>query len=150
MELRVSQGTMLAAWPDLMDANFMHTVLLMCQHSDEGAYGLVVNRRTSFRASDLFKDHPTLGGLDFPIHQGGPVDHTALQFVHTVPHAVPDGTALCDGLWIGGDIDALGEFIAQNRGDAERKVRLFLGYSGWGKGQLESELAAKSWVPGVS
>jgi putative AlgH/UPF0301 family transcriptional regulator len=66
-DLRVEAGTLLAAWPDLMDPNFMHSVVLVCQHSEEGAYGLVTNRATQFKASDLLTDHPTLKESDFPV-----------------------------------------------------------------------------------
>jgi len=147
MDLRVDPGTLLAAWPDLRDPNFMHTVLLICHHDAEGAYGLVVNRRTDFAVSQLLPDHPTLGRCDFPVHFGGPVDTTTLQFVHRVPERIPGGHPLPTGVVMGGDLDALGEFLAEAREAAERSVRVLLGYSGWGSGQLDGELASRSWIP---
>jgi putative transcriptional regulator len=146
-DLRVEAGTLLAAWPDLMDPNFMHSVVLVCQHSEEGAYGLVTNRATQFKASDLLTDHPTLKESDFPVFLGGPVDHTTLQFLHTVPDEIPGGLCLDGKLWLGGELDALGRFVTHERARALGCVRVFLGYSGWGAGQLESELAIGSWIP---
>jgi putative transcriptional regulator len=146
-ELRVEAGTLLAAWPDMLDPNFMHTVVLVCQHSEQGAYGLVTNRSTKFKVKDLLPDHPTLGGSSFPVHLGGPVDHTTLQFVHVVPDSIPGGVSLDGRLWLGGDLDSLGSYVATSGKKALRKLRLFLGYSGWGAGQLEAELGTGSWLP---
>ncbi len=147
MDLVVDPGTLLAAWPDLRDPNFMHTVVLMCQHSDEGAYGLVVNRKTDIVVKDLLPEHPTLARCEFPVHLGGPVDHATLQFVHALPKEIPGGFPMSDDLWLGGDIDALGEVLVAADPGPREKVRVVLGYSGWGAGQLDVELAAGSWVP---
>ena len=61
--------------------------------------------------------------------------------------ALPGGAALTDELWIGAELDALGEYISADPERALRHVRLFIGYSGWAAGQLEAELAMGSWVP---
>ena len=78
---------------------------------------------------------------------GGPVDHTSMQFVHTVPDDVPGGISLDGRVWLGGDLDALGQYVASDPELAREHVRMFVGYSGWGGGQLETELAAGSWLP---
>ena len=147
-ELKVEAGTLLAAWPNLPDENFAGSVVLIKQHDEDGAFGWVTNRRTPFFLSDLLPDHPTLGSSDFPVYEGGPVDHTMLQFVHVVPDSIPGGTSLDGRLWIGGELEALGEFLARESSEnANRAVRVFLGYSGWGGGQLEAELAERTWIP---
>ena len=146
-ELRVEAGTLLAAFPDMLDPNFMHSVVLICQHSDQGAYGVVTNRATKFAVKELLPKHPVLGQSKFPVFLGGPVDHTTLQFLHVVPEAIPGGLSIDGKLWLGGDLDALGEYLAANPRVARRKVRLFLGYSGWSAGQLETELGTGSWLP---
>ncbi len=146
-ELRVEAGTLLAAYPDMLDPNFMHTVVLICQHSEQGAYGVVTNRRTKFEVRELLPDHPLLGSSTFPVYLGGPVDHTTLQFVHLLPEEIPGGLSIDGKLWLGGDLDALGRYLSQHRRAAVRRVRLFLGYSGWDAGQLESELGTGSWLP---
>jgi len=150
-ELRVEPGTLLAAHPDLLDPNFMHSVILICQHSDQGAYGVVTNRPTQLSVGQLLPDHPTLGRSSFPVYLGGPVDHTTLQFLHVVPEAIPGGLSIDGRLWLGGELDALGEYLGSlpesGAGTPASKVRLFLGYSGWGAGQLEGELKSGSWLP---
>ena len=146
-ELRVVPGTLLAAWPDLVDPNFMHAVVLMCQHTEAGAYGLVVNRPTPLTTAELLSEHPDLGSCAFPVYLGGPVDHKSMQFVHTVPQTIPGGLSLDGRLWLGGDLDHLGRYLADDPAAAESTVRVFLGYAGWGAGQLEQELAGGSWLP---
>lgn len=145
--LRVEAGTLLAAYPDMLDPNFMHSVVLICQHDGQGAHGVVVNRRTDLTAAELFPDHHTLGGSEFPVHLGGPVEQTSLQFVHVVPERIPGGVSIDGRLWLGGELDALGEHLVGQPAQALREVRLFLGYSGWGRGQLEGELGTGSWLP---
>jgi putative transcriptional regulator len=146
-ELRVEAGTLLAAFPNLLDPNFMHSVVLICQHSEQGAYGVVTNRATKFVVRDLLPDHPRLGESKFPVFLGGPVDHTTLQFLHVVPDAIPGGLSIDGKLWLGGELDALGEYLVTKPRLARRKVRLFLGYSGCGAGQLDEELTTGSWLP---
>lgn len=147
MELRTRAGSLLAASPDLLDPNFMHSVVLMCQHTDEGAYGLVVNRPADVTVDALLPDHPVLGGILFPVFAGGPVGFDTLQFIHRVPERIEGGLPLVDGLWLGGDLDALAALISAHPQDARQHVRLIVGYSGWGAGQLDSELATGSWLP---
>ena len=146
-ELRVEAGTLLAAFPDMLDPNFMHSVVLICQHSDQGAYGVVTNRATKFAVKELLPDHPLLGQSKFPVFLGGPVDHTTLQFLHLVPDRIPGGLSIDGKLWLGGDLDALGEYLAKHPRIARGKVRMFLGYAGWSAGQLDTELGTGSWLP---
>ena len=145
--MRVEPGTLLAAWPDLMDPNFMHSVVLLCQHDSDGAYGLVTNRQTELVVGDLLSEHPLLGSSDFPVHLGGPVDHNSVQFAHVVPDEIPGGFSLDGRLWLGGDPEALAGFLTVEPERARETVRVFLGYSGWGGGQLEGELGVGSWIP---
>jgi putative transcriptional regulator len=146
-ELRVEAGTLLASFPDMLDPNFMHSVVLVCQHTDEGAYGVITNRATRFEVKELLPDHELLGTSRFPVFLGGPVDHTTLQFLHVVPDDIPGGMSIDGNLWLGGDLDALGRYVTGKPRLARRNVRLFLGYSGWGAGQLDGELETGSWLP---
>ncbi len=146
-QLRVPQASLLAAYPDMLDPNFMHSVLLMCEHTDQGAYGLTVNRPTELTLDELFPNHELLRLTDFRVHLGGPVDATRFQFVHTVPDEISGGVALTERLYIGGDLDELGGFLTRVGGAGPRSVRAFVGCSSWAPGQLEVELATGSWLP---
>jgi putative transcriptional regulator len=151
MEPRLPGGALLAAWPDMLDPNFAKSVLLVCRHSADGAYGLVLNRELGLTVGRLLPEHPVLGHLSSSVWLGGPVDHQRLQFVHMLPGRIRGGLEICTGVWLGGELDALGEVLAKyERGDvAAPPVRLFLGYAGWGAGQLDGELATGSWMPGA-
>jgi putative transcriptional regulator len=147
MDLLVDSGSLLAAAPDMLDPNFMHSVVLIVQHTHEGAYGLVINRPSSITVNLLFSEHPVLSKLRFGVHSGGPVGLDTLQFLHCVPEAIPGGAELVPGLYLGGELEALAALLASDPVQAARCVRLLLGYSGWDAGQLESELTHGAWVP---
>jgi putative transcriptional regulator len=147
MELRAEPGSVLAAAPALLDPNFMHTVVLMCAHNEQGAHGLVINRPAPLRIDTLMPEHPVLSVSRFPVHAGGPVGLDTLQFVHRVPESISGGFELGAGVWLGGDLDAVGEYLRARRGESESNLRMILGYAGWSAGQLESELASGSWIP---
>ncbi|MDF1800881.1 MAG: YqgE/AlgH family protein [Planctomycetota bacterium] len=144
---RIDAGGFLCAWPDLVDPNFFHRVLLMCQHGDEGAFGLIVNEPLEVTTRELLTSHPVFGSLDFPVFRGGPVDVTTLQYLHRIPAELPGAEPVGEDVWLGGDFEALARYVARAPERALGEVRLFLGYSGWGAGQLEAELRTGSWVP---
>jgi putative transcriptional regulator len=147
IDLTVAQGTFLAAGPELLDPNFVRAVVLICQHSTEGAYGLVINRPSPYTARDVLGAHELLKDCGLRMYVGGPVQLEALQVLHRVPEKIRGGVQITEHLWIGGELDELGRYALDEPEDAERNVRLFMGYSGWGAAQLEFELTARSWLP---
>ncbi|MFT5151182.1 MAG: putative transcriptional regulator, partial [Planctomycetota bacterium] len=105
-------GTLLLSVPQMLDPNFMHTVVLMVQHSSTGAFGLVVNRDAVTTVKMLFPEHALLSLVNFPVHAGGPVGQDSFQFLHCVPDAIAGGIELSDGLFLGGDLDSFAEYVA--------------------------------------
>ena len=148
-EPRAGAGTMLLSAPALLDPNFMHTVVLMCQHDEEGAFGLVVNRTTQARVGDLFPDHPDLGSLELKVREGGPVARDTLQLIHRFSGDLAGATGgleVGDGIRIGADLESL----VRRPGAAEaleEHARFVVGYSGWAAGQLDDEIRGGSWLP---
>ncbi|MBL8860551.1 MAG: YqgE/AlgH family protein [Planctomycetes bacterium] len=145
--LRTVPGSLLAAAPDLRDPNFMHSVVLMVAHGDDGAHGLVINRPSPITLDKLAPAHALLARQRQVVHAGGPVGLDTLQFVHRVPTRIPGGLELESGLHLGGDVDELARFLDERGEAAPADVRLLLGYAGWGAGQLDDELAGGSWLP---
>ena len=146
----VPPGTLLLAVPQMLDPNFMHSVVLMVEHTSEGAYGLVVNRPSALTIGQVLAEHPMLSDLAFPVHFGGPVGRdSAFHLLHQVPDDLPGSMEIAEGTYLGGDLDSLGELLCR-QGDHEGDVRAVLGYSGWGSGQLDFELEAGSWLPAPS
>ena len=140
---------MLLSAPELLDPNFMHTVVLMCQHNEEGAFGLVVNRTAEARVGDLFPDHPDLQTLELRVREGGPVARDTLQVIHRFSGSLAESTGgldVGDGIRIGADLESL----VQGAGAAaalEDNARFVVGYAGWGAGQLDMEISTGSWLP---
>jgi putative transcriptional regulator len=138
----------LAAMPNLLDPNFHRTVVLMLRHGDEGAFGLVINRPASVTAGEFCAEQeiPYGGPPNQPVMVGGPVqvDSHLLVLRGTESEDDEPGTheiALTEGLAIVASREGLAHLFPASR------VRCYLGYAGWGPGQLEDELAEGAWVP---
>ncbi len=132
-------GCLLVATPDLDDGNFSQTVVLVVQHDDEGAFGLVLNRAGTMPLATVWKEIE--GGpcpIDMPVQIGGPVAGP-LVAVHGDP-ALAEHEIL-PGMYFARDGDLLAALVAAGT----RPMRVFAGYSGWGPGQLEAELETGSW-----
>jgi len=150
LNLWVAPGTLLAAGAELRDPNFMHGVVLMCQHTDEGAYGLVVNKPSELMTRQLLAEHPLFGAedaLNLPVFIGGPVGLDTLQVLHRAPEQVEGGVEIAYGVLLGGDLETIARFMVDEPDAARRTLRFTVGYSGWGAGQLEQELSTGSWLP---
>jgi putative transcriptional regulator len=133
------KGRLLIAKPRLVDPNFHRTVLLMLEHSDTGALGVILNRPTPATVSELSEqilEEPT--DWEKTIHLGGPVAGP-MMVLHTVSE-LADQTVR-DGLYTTIDATKINELI---RARVEPS-RLLANYSGWGPGQLESEIEHDSW-----
>jgi len=134
------KGQLLIAGPGLLDPNFRRTVVLVGEHSEEGALGVVLNRTAEATVLDAVPELAALvAGLDH-VHVGGPVQPSAI--VVLADFAEPDraGSIVLDSVGFlpaEVDPDELGEL---------RQARVFVGYAGWGPGQLESELEEDSWI----
>jgi putative transcriptional regulator len=121
---------------------FQRTVVLICQHDAEGAFGLVLNRTTGSKVGEMIvADLPdTL--RECPLFLGGPVQPTALSFLHS-DNFIPDANVL-PNLSLGHSLDTLvdiGESFS-----TDKKIRMFAGYAGWSGGQLEEEMKRKAWL----
>lgn len=150
MSALVQPGTLLLSAPEMLDPNFMHTVVLLVDHSDEGAFGLVVNRPIDARVRDAFPGHDHLGSVDLRLRTGGPVGGETLQILHRLPantvHGETRGAELAPGVFVGGDIDVIAQLLGDPH-EMDPRVRFVVGYSGWGAGQLEAEIAQDAWIP---
>ncbi|MBT4502790.1 MAG: YqgE/AlgH family protein [Gemmatimonadetes bacterium] len=151
-------GTLLIASLDLEDANFRRTVVLVIQHSaKEGSIGLVLNRplgdKVSLYSSEelqrltgteaAVKDASAeFGGLFF---QGGPVEPGFLFFLHRLDGLIEGGTQVCQGIFLGGDLDPVRSEAAVLE-SADPVLRFYLGYAGWKKEQLEEETSIGAWL----
>ncbi len=127
--------------PFLPDPNFERTVVLMCEHNDEGSFGFVMNKPSEVMLHDILEE---VENEDQRIYIGGPVQHDTLHFVHR-SRDIEGGTELTPGLFCGGNFEQVQLYL--NSGQIQTKdIRFFVGYSGWGAGQLEKEQKLNSWI----
>jgi putative transcriptional regulator len=134
------QGQLLVASPGLFDPNFRRTVVLVTEHTEEGAAGLVLNRPSPASISELVPQLEELAEEEEQVWLGGPVQPDAVlvlgEFVDPDDAAVP----LFGSLGFPSLEDAADVVLATTR------RRVFAGYAGWGAGQLESELERDDWI----
>ncbi len=134
------QGRFLIAAPQLVDPNFIRTVVLMLAHTPQGALGLVLNRLHPKSVRELWEQvsqRPCK--VDRPLNAGGPVSGPVLALHRRSDCA--DAEVL-PGLYYSAQREKLEQLLAEESQD----VRLFLGHSGWAGGQLENELAQGAWL----
>lgn len=135
------KGQLLAASPQLLDDNFDRTVVLMIEHGEEGAFGLVINRSAEQTVGQIWHE---LGDADCanpqPVYLGGPVTGPliALHGDRTLAEM-----KISEGVFFAAKKESLDQLVHKDDGP----LKIFVGHSGWGAGQLESELAAGAWLP---
>ena len=133
------RGQLLVAGPALTDPNFLRTVVLVGEHNDEGALGVVLNRPAPVRVEEAAPPLSAISGGD-PLFLGGPVQPRAA--VVLAEFAFPDAA----GLLVFDSIGFLVGDVPAAAVDTVRRARVFAGYAGWGPGQIERELEASSWI----
>lgn len=138
----IAAGKLLIADPFLRDPNFMRSVVFMCEHKEEGSFGFVLNKKYEHILGELITG---LEASDFPVYYGGPVQVDTIHFLHQCPNLIPGGVSVTDEICWGGDFETVVDLIKNNR-LTKRDIRFFIGYSGWGEGQLAEEMKLKSWI----
>jgi putative transcriptional regulator len=139
----------LIAMPGLKDPNFSRTVTYVCEHTEQGAMGIVINRPMDIRLGEVLEQleisvHAN-GVEDVQVYLGGPVQTDRGFVIHDGPAEFDSTLAVTPDIRVTTSRDVL-EAIADGRGPTQRLVAL--GYAGWGAGQLEEELSANAWLSG--
>lgn len=142
LNIKPLAGRILISVPFLQDFYFKKSVVLLADHSEEGSFGLIINKPVDVKLSDIATE---FAGFDAPVFLGGPVKTDSLFFIHTRPDLIEDGSEIMDGLYWGGNIESVRELV-KSGGIRPDEVRFFVGYSGWSAKQLDKELEEKSWV----
>ena len=135
---------LLLSMPQLNDPNFRQTVVLLCEHTEESAFGLVLNRQTDTPASSVVRLTPPVevdNGLQLWI--GGPVEPERGWILMRDQRADVEAVEVCDGLYLSTSPDLLRQLLVDR---PQGRTRLLTGYAGWGAGQLDAELSASAWL----
>ena len=135
------RGQLLIAGPTLIDPNFVRTVVLIGEHNEDGALGVVLNRPSETTVGEAVPDLEDLTDADDPVHVGGPVQPSAVLVL--AEYEQPDqAQQLVTGSVGFVAVDDEGDRVATALG----RARVFAGYAGWGPGQLEAELERDDWI----
>ena len=134
-----TRGQLLIAGPGLVDPNFWRTVVLIVEHSEEGALGLVLNRPSETTVGEAVSELSDLLDLQDPLYVGGPVQESSLIVLAEFER--PDDAAVIA-------FEDIGVLAGAEDGEtpALRRGRAFVGHSGWGPGQLDGELERGDWI----
>jgi putative transcriptional regulator len=135
------KGSVLISDPFSDDIYFGRSVVLICEHNDEGTFGFVLN---NFIDIDLHELEESFPDIQAKISFGGPVSKENLYYIHSIKD-VKDSLKIRNNLFYGGDFDQVCSEIKSLENPNEY-IRFFIGYSGWSNGQLEEEIENQSWI----
>ncbi|MEM6707722.1 MAG: YqgE/AlgH family protein [Pseudomonadota bacterium] len=140
---------LLMPMPTQTGSYFGDTLVYLCRHNEDGAFGLVINKELDVTFDELLQQQspPAITQepitVDYPVYDGGPVREDHGFVLHSDDRIYPGSDPLGSGLCLTLTADLL---AAVNSGDGPQRLLIALGYAGWGAGQLESELAAEAWL----
>jgi len=135
-----ARGQLLIAGPGLLDPNFWRTVVLIVEHSDEGALGLVLNRPSETTVGEAVSELEQLLDLDDPLYVGGPVQPSALIVLAEFDQPAEAALIAFD------DVGVLANGAQEDGSTNVRRGRAFVGHAGWGPGQLDDEVERGDWI----
>jgi putative transcriptional regulator len=134
------RGQLLIAGPGLVDPNFWRAVVLVGEHSEEGALGVVLNRSSDTPVEEAVPELAMLAQDMGAVHVGGPVQPSAVVVLADFAEPEESRSLVLDSVgFLPSEVepDSLGEL---------RRARVYVGYAGWGPGQLDGELEEGSWI----
>lgn len=124
------------------DPNFQRSVVLICEHTPDGSFGLILNRPLGVQLTEVLQ---LVAHRDHPLLQGGPVQSDTLHFLHTYGDDIPGTVHVADEIYWGGDFEVM-KALLESGEISRRDVRFYLGYAGWGTGQLVDEIEQGGWI----
>lgn len=139
------KGYFLIANPVFPDPNFSRTVVLLCNHDDQGSFGLVINRPAPITAKEIFEEMRVSDCPTGKIFIGGPVSPSQVFYLCRSKVTLPELEAICDGIYMGLSWELLDNLMMRVE-DPDKNIRFYMGYSGWGAGQLAGEMTRLSWL----
>lgn len=135
-------GRILLSEPFSSDYYFSRSALLLIDFDATGCFGVVLNKALKINASEAITDFPV---CDIPVSLGGPVETNRVFFLHSLGNVIPGSLQIKQGLFWGGDFNRLRELASEGIANASN-TRIFIGYAGWGKNQLNEELERNAWA----
>jgi putative transcriptional regulator len=140
--LNPRKGRILIAEPFLPGDYFNRSIIFIVEHTSSGTVGFILNKPVDFPIDGFKNEFPE---LKTTLSLGGPVSPDSLYYIHTLGDQLPGSLHITNNLYWGGNFEQLKNLI-NNKLVKPEQVRFFLGYSGWGSGQLQEELSENSWL----
>ncbi len=141
--VKIRPGNLLLAEPFLNDPFFRRAVVLLCEHHVAGSAGFMLNKPIDMKINEITDDFPY---IEADVYYGGPVQTQYLNWLHNKGHLLTNSVKITENIWWGGHFDELKEAI-QTGQIRQEDIRFFVGYTGWGQGQLAEEMEVGTWVP---
>ena len=135
---------LLVARAALPDSNFKDAVVLVMNNIAPAPAGLIINRPTKIAVSSVFPDLERLAKLDDKLYFGGPVETTTVSFLFRAETPPEHAIQVFEGVYLSTDEELLHKLLAREK--PMDGLRMFIGYSGWGPGQLQAEIARGDWT----
>lgn len=143
LDAAIIDTKLLVASPFMDEAIFNRAVILICEHNKEdGSLGYILNKKVDLKLNDLIADFPA---FDSEIYYGGPVGTETIHYMHNVGDLLPNSVKIAEGVFWGGDFEVLKQLINTEL-IKPYNIRFFLGYAGWGAGQLQGEMREHAWM----
>ena len=138
----ISKGTLLISSPDIDSGIFFRSIILLCEHTSAGSFGLIINKPLDLELPDEIFNGEQPFNPNISVLAGGPVQTNQMMLLHSSPDIPKQTMKICDGVYLGGDLNFLQESAINETGP---KVHLCFGYTGWTSGQLEQEVLEGQW-----
>jgi len=135
---------LLVARAELPDSNFKDSVVLVMNNIGPAPLGIIINRPTRIAISHLFPDLERVAQLDDRVYFGGPVEIASVSFIFRAETPPKHATQVLDGIYVSTNRELLLKLLARDK--PMEGLRIFIGYSGWAPGQLQSEIARGDWT----
>ncbi len=139
---QIEKGTFLIASPEIENGIFFRGVILICEHNASGSFGLLINKPLDLELPEEILNLNNVANPHVGIRAGGPVQTNQMMILHSHEESAPQTLNICDGVYLGGDLQFLQEMITDETGP---HIHLCFGYAGWTAGQLEREFLDGSW-----
>lgn len=139
---KVESGKVLLAEPFMLDPNFKRSTVLLCEHSEQGSLGFIINKPLEVELGELIGDFPEFATQ---VYFGGPVQTDTIHYLHNLGSLLEDSILVSPGVYWGGDFSKL-KFLISSKLVKPENIRFFIGYSGWSEGQLVDEMTYGSWI----
>jgi putative transcriptional regulator len=139
---QIEKGTLLIASPDIDTGIYFRSVILICDHTSQGSFGLILNKIVEINIPEEVSGVKKLSNPNLSFRAGGPLQPQQMMLLHSSSQLAEHSLCICEGVYLGGDVRFLQENLSSTNGPF---ILLIFGHCGWGTGALEREFLNGEW-----